>query len=219
MQSSRLSLETSVKKCDWALASIKDLAGVALFGGSFDPVHRGHLAIAEAVLALKAVDRVVFIPSAQSPLKGAEPCASNDHRLTMLHLATQRDGFVIDTSELYRGGISYSADTVRAYRKVFSGNLYWLLGADQFYQLSSWHDYAYLLESVHFLVYPRQGYPFNEAPLDRIKANAYTFLNLPLWSMSSTLIREHCQQQLPVDEYLPEAVADYIHKHSVYPPT
>lgn len=216
MQSSGPSLVTSVKKYDSTLTSLEDLGGVALFGGSFDPVHLGHLAIAEAALALDGVDQVVFIPSAQSPLKGAEPCASKNDRLAMLQLVTQRDGFMIDTSELYRGGISYSANTVRTYRKVFSGNLYWLLGADQFHQLSSWHEYAYLLDSVHFLVYPRDGFPPNEAPLDRMKANAYTLLNLPLWSISSTLIREHCQKQLSVEEYLPDAVSDYIQKHTVY---
>lgn len=206
-----------VEISDSTLAYLAHASGVALFGGSFDPVHRGHLAIAEQVLALDGVDRVIFIPSAQSPLKEAGHCASAEDRLAMLHLATQRDAFDVDTSELYRGGISYSADTVRAYRKVFSGNLYWVLGADQFYQLKHWHDYAYLLESVHFLVYPREGFPFTKAPVYHSKAKGYTLLNLPLWSMSSTVIRKHCQQQSSIEEYVPKAVADYIHKHRIYP--
>tara|TARA_B100002019_G_scaffold290433_1_gene308122 strand:+ start:27 stop:686 length:660 start_codon:yes stop_codon:yes gene_type:complete len=217
MQSSSSNLERSAKRYDSTLASLHESAGVALFGGSFDPVHRGHLAIAEAALALGVVDRVVFIPSAQSPLKGSSPYASQAHRLAMLHLVAERDDFAVDTVELYRGGISYSSDTVRTYRKAFSGNLYWLLGADQFYQLENWHDYAYLLESVHFLVYPREGFPLDKAPLSRIETNAFTLLNLPLCSISSTLIREHCQQQLSLEYYLPEAVAEYIQKHSVYP--
>ena len=103
MQSSSSNLERSSKRYDLTLASLHESAGVALFGGSFDPVHRGHLAIAEAALALGVVDRVVFIPSAQSPLKGRSPYASQAHRLAMLHLVAERDDFAVDTVELYRG--------------------------------------------------------------------------------------------------------------------
>ena len=191
--------------------------GQALFGGSFDPIHCGHMAIAQAVLDLGFINEVVFIPNAVSPLKTHNPLASDAYRKEMLLSAIEGiNGFSLDDDELKRGGISYTIDTVERYRESSDRDLYFILGADQFHQLLNWHKVETLIKEVKFLVYPRKGYPIENAPVISSKVIDYEVLNLPYWDMSSTKIRKLCKDGESIEHFVPSSVEDFIEKHQIY---
>ena len=127
---------------------------IGLFGGSFDPVHLGHLLVAQAACEELALDRLFFIPAAQSPFKpGSEP-ASPALRLRMLRLALAGQArYKIDAQELQRGGVSYSIDTARAYAEKFpAAELFYLIGADHVPTLPKWREAEALAALVQFVV-------------------------------------------------------------------
>ena len=191
--------------------------GLALFGGSFDPIHFGHIAIAQAVLDLEFINEVVFIPNAVSPLKTHNPLASNLCRKEMVLSAIEGiNGFSLDDAELRSGGISYTIDTVQRYRECSDIDLYFILGADQFHQLLNWHNVETLIKGVKFLVYPRKGHPTETAPVISSKVIDYEVLNLPYWDMSSTKIRKLCIERESIEHFVPSSVKDFIEKHQIY---
>ena len=183
--------------------------GQALFGGSFDPIHCGHMAIAQSVLQLETIDEVVFIPNAISPLKSHNPLASNLQRKEMILKAIEGiDGFSLDDLELKSGGISYTIDTVEKYLKKMDTDIYFIIGADQFHQLLNWHRVEALIKALKFLVYPRCGFSVESAPIISSKEIVieYEVLNLPYWDMSSTKIRNLCDQGEPIKNLVPRSV-------------
>ena len=191
--------------------------GRALFGGSFDPIHCGHMAIARAVLELEFINEVVFIPNAVSPLKTHNPLASVLNRKEMVLSAIKGlNGFSLDDTELKRGGISYTVDTLERYRKSSDIDLYFILGADQFHQLLNWHKVETLINKLKFLVYPRRGYPIETAPVTSRKIVDFEVLNLPYWDMSSTKIRKFCIEKKSIEHFVPSNVKDFIEKHQIY---
>jgi nicotinate-nucleotide adenylyltransferase len=196
----------------------EDIKGVqALFGGSFDPIHCGHMAIAQSVLSLEMIDEVIFIPNAVSPLKSHNPLASNAQRREMVLEAIQRiEGFSLDDREMKSGGISYTIDTIEQYRKGTESELYFIIGADQFHQLYNWHRVDDLIEELKFLVYPRKGYALDEAPILSSKVINYEVLNLPYWDMSSTKIRKLCEQSESIEAFVPRNVEAYIKQNQIY---
>lgn len=191
--------------------------GLALFGGSFDPIHCGHIAIAESVLGLETIEQVIFIPSAVSPLKSHNPLASNTNRKEMILKAIEgTNGFSLDDSELRNGGLSYTIDTVEKYRKNTDKDLYFIMGADQFHQLLHWHSVEALIKELKFLVYPRKGYPIELAPIISSNVINYEVLNLPYWDMSSTKIRKYCEEGESIENFVPRSVEVFIEKHQIY---
>jgi nicotinate-nucleotide adenylyltransferase len=191
--------------------------GQALFGGSFDPIHCGHMAIAQSVLSLEMIDEVIFIPNAVSPLKFHNPLASNAQRREMVLEAIQGiEGFSLDDREMKSGGISYTIDTIEQYRKGTESELYFIIGADQFHQLYNWHRVDDLIEELKFLVYPRKGYALDEAPILSSKVINYEVLNLPYWDMSSTKIRKLCERSESIEAFVPRNVEAYIKQNQIY---
>jgi nicotinate-nucleotide adenylyltransferase len=191
--------------------------GQALFGGSFDPIHCGHMAIAQSVLSLEMINEVIFIPNAVSPLKFNNPLASNAQRREMVLEAIQGiEGFSLDDREMKSGGISYTIDTIEQYRKGTESELYFIIGADQFHQLYNWHRVDDLIEELKFLVYPRKGYALDEAPILSSKVINYEVLNLPYWDMSSTKIRKLCERSESIEAFVPRNVEAYIKQNQIY---
>lgn len=191
--------------------------GQALFGGSFDPIHCGHMAIAQSVLSLEMINEVIFIPNAVSPLKFHNPLASNAQRREMVLEAIQGiEGFSLDDREMKSGGISYTIDTIEQYRKGTESELYFIIGADQFHQLYNWHRVDDLIEELKFLVYPRKGYALDEAPILSSKVINYEVLNLPYWDMSSTKIRKLCERSESIEAFVPRNVEAYIKQNQIY---
>lgn len=187
---------------------------LGLFGGSFDPVHLGHLLVAQAACEEFGLDRLCFIPAAQSPFKPDSNPAPAQARLRMLRLALAgQPRYEVDSQELTRGGVSYTMDTVRDYRRRFpDARLFWLIGADHVAKLPLWRDAEELAASVEFLVIPRPGEPSVPFPAPFRGA---TLKGFPL-GVSSSQIRARVKAGLPVDLLTNPAVAEAIRASRLY---
>lgn len=188
---------------------------IALYGGSFDPVHNAHLAAARAARREASLDRLIFIPAAQSPLKGCGASAGNEERLAMLALAVENEpDFAVDDSELRRGGISYTLDTVRAFTKQYpESELFWIIGADQLEQLDRWRAIEKLVQMVNFLVLARPEYALS-AP--KIPGLFWKKIEAPLMEESSTMIRQRIAKGESVESFLPKSVEAFIREKGLY---
>src|SRR5438132_8476057 len=135
------------------------MARIGLFGGSFNPVHLGHLLVAQAAREELELSRVFFIRAAQSPFKPDAQLAPGKERLRLLRLALAGQTWsAIDEQEIQRGGVSYTIDTVRDYARRFPGaNLFYLIGADHVPLLPKWRDAGDLARLLEFVVIPRPG--------------------------------------------------------------
>lgn len=188
---------------------------VALYGGAFDPVHRAHLKAAKAAYEQASLDELAFLPAAQSPLKSRGPVAGNEERVQMLELAIEGEpGFAVDDSELRRGGVSYTVDTVRAHKERYPAvELFWIIGADQLEQIDRWQAIETLVRMVDFLVLARPGYRLS-AP--GIRGLSWTKIEAPLMRESSTLIRQRIAKGESVKGLLPKSVEAFIKENGLY---
>ncbi len=192
-----------------------DIQRLALFGGAFDPVHSAHLTVARYALKQVGLDRLIFIPAAQSPLKKNAPLASDEERVEMLELATDGEQrFKVDTFEVEKGGISYTVDTVRHFKAHFvNAELFWMIGADQFEQLDQWHQIEALAEMVTFLVFGRPGTPLKACAIEGLN---YFEVDAPMMEVSSSEIRDRCLRQLDIEGMVPDAVEAFISERALY---
>ena len=188
---------------------------IALYGGSFDPVHNAHVKIAETVLGHGCVDHLIFIPSAQSPLKKNGPIACDVDRLRMLELITsQQTRFSVDSSAIVTGGVSYTIDWVRNFKISHpSDTLYWVLGADQFEQLDKWREIDSLAKIISFIVIARPNFSLENKPKAIID---YIHIEMPLLSESSSSIREDCRNGQSIIGRVPQSVQAFISQESLY---
>lgn len=185
-----------------------------LFGGSFDPIHLGHLLVAQAAREELGLDRLFFIPAAQSPFKpDFKPTAANERlRLLRLALAGQTD-CEVDDQEIQRGGVSFTIETVRAYVRRFpQAKLFYLIGADNILQLPKWRDADALARLVEFVAIPRPGQA--EAafppPFQGRALKGFPF------GVSSSQIRARVKAGMPVENLVPPAVAEAIRNNRLY---
>lgn len=190
------------------------LRRLGLFGGSFDPVHLGHLLVAQAAREELGLDRIYFIPAARSPFKPENAPAPAERRLQLLRLALAgRPDCVIDEQEIARGGVSYSIDTVRAVAKRHPGaDLFFLIGADHVPSLPQWREAEALARLVEFVVIPRPGQT-SGAPPSGFRCRQLR--GFPL-GVSSSQIRERVRAGLPVDLLVGAAVAEAIRNYRLY---
>jgi nicotinate-nucleotide adenylyltransferase len=186
---------------------------LGIFGGTFDPVHTGHLLLARDALEQARLDAVLFVPCAQSPLKKDRPHVSNAHRLAMLRLALKGEQrFWLSRCELDRKGPSYSVDTAAEIAAAFPrAALFWLLGADQFATLPRWHRPAELARRVTFLLFERGG-----KPVRGVKAKVLVLPRPRRVDISATEIRDRVKSRLPIDCLVPALVAAYIQRRRLY---
>jgi nicotinate-nucleotide adenylyltransferase len=186
---------------------------IGLFGGSFDPVHFGHLLVAQAAREELGLARVFFILAAQSPFKPDSQPAPAAERLRLLRLALAGDAAAeVDDQEIRRGGVSYTIETVRQYRKNFSGaELFYLVGADQLAQLPQWRDAQELARLVEFVVIPRPG----ETPPLAAPFRSRVLRGFPL-GVSSSEIRARCRAGLAIAHLTPAAVAEAVKNNRLY---
>jgi nicotinate-nucleotide adenylyltransferase len=189
---------------------------IGFMGGSFDPVHFGHLVAAQDALERGGLDRLVFVPAAQAPLKPGAVRASAQDRLAMLRAAVGEDGrFEISDYELQKGGVSYTVDTVRHMRTQFpDAELAWVIGADQIDRLHLWREIEALAGMVEFIVLGRPGWA---------KAERTDILGLRLrWcdghqvELSSTEIRERIRGGAAVEFMIPHKTVEYIRENGLY---
>jgi nicotinate-nucleotide adenylyltransferase len=204
------------------------------YGGTFDPVHAGHLAVARAARAALGAD-IAFVPAADPPHR-PPPGADARHRAAMLARAIAGEpGFSVDRRELERDGPSWSVVTLAGLRAELGPGrpLVWLVGADAFRGLPTWHRWTELLGLAHFVVAVRPDHaleplpaPLAEAIADRFAADAAELLEAPagrVWVLampphpaSSTRLRERLRAGQDPGDWLPAAVAAYIARHGLY---
>ena len=195
----------------------------ALYGGSFDPPHLGHLAIARQVLERFAVDSLVFIPASHSPLKDNTPTASDGERLEMLRLATEGEPrFAVSDLELSKGGISYTVDTLRAWRQLEPGvDLIFIAGMDSLLTLHAWREPLEIVRLCKFVTFRRPGFPLPspeelKLPPDIARQLLAQVVDGPLFDISSSGIRIRAARGEPLDDLVPQPVADFIVKERLY---
>lgn len=194
---------------------------IGLMGGSFNPIHCGHVALARAALESGRVERVLFLPTGNPPHK-KEGLADKFDRLRMVELAVEHEaGMAVCREEIDRDGVIYTVDTLAALkRKMPDCTLTYLIGADTLRALGTWRRVETVIERCKFLVMMREGETREEvirlAGLWTQRGAQIDFLDARKMDISSTQIREQIQKGLPFERLMPQAVADYIHEHGLY---
>lgn len=188
---------------------------IGLFGGSFDPVHLGHLLVAQAAKEELQLDQLFFILAAQSPFKPDRQPSAAKERLRLLRLALAGWTWCeVDEQEIRRGGISYTIDTVRDYVARFpGGELFYLVGADQAAQLGKWRSADDLARLAQFLVILRPGQ--NGTALLPAPFRGRVLGGFPV-GISSSEIRARVKAGLPLEPLVPKPVAEAIHNNGLY---
>ena len=186
---------------------------LGIYGGTFDPIHLGHLILAHDVLEQLELDAVLFVPCGQSPLKSSKPLAANARRLAMLRLALKgKPRFWLSRCELDRPAPSYSLDTALEIREAFPrAELFWLIGADQLRDLDKWHRLDELRKLVKFVYMPR-GEAVRKEKLRKV-------LSLPQErrvDISATEIRHRVKSRQPIDHLVSAPIAAYIKRQGLY---
>ena len=187
---------------------------IGLYGGSFDPVHLGHLLVAQAAREELQLHKIFFIPVAQSPFKpDAKPTPAAE-RLKMLRLALVGNSHAeVDEQEIKRGGVSYTIDTAQDYTRRFpNAKLFYLIGADHVLQLPKWREADKLAKLVEFLVIPRPGEFRMQIPTPFRGAFLTGF---PL-DVSSSQIRARVKAGLSIENLVPATVAEVIRNNRLY---
>ena len=198
---------------------------LAIMGGTFDPIHMGHLRMAYAVQQQLAFDKIVFLPSYIPPHKQTRSdFASWEDRLAMVQLAVQNYAdFVVSSLEFDRGGISYTYDTVNFLQELWpDAEIYLIIGEDSLTQLFTWYRVQDLLRLVHFVAAERPGYEGEEGVARLTKAygswaaEKIIHAEVPETAISSTEIRKRLREGKPVRGMVPMAVELYIYERGLY---
>lgn len=189
---------------------------IGFMGGSFDPVHFGHLIAAQDALERGGLDRVVFVPASQAPLKPGVVQVSAEARLAMVRAAVAGHArFDVSDHEVRKGGVSYTIDTVLAMRVEFpDAELAWVIGADQVERLHLWRDIGELVKQVEFIVLARPGWKAVER-VD-IPGLRLRWCEGHQVELSSTEVRERVRAGLPVDFMIPHKTVEYIRENGLY---
>lgn len=187
---------------------------IGIYGGSFDPVHVGHLLVAQAAIEELELDRLFFVPAAQSPFKPGQVPAAGGLRAQWLRLALAGESRVeLDLQELQRGGTSYTVDTLRGYADRFkSATLYYLIGGDHVASLPQWREPEALATLAEFVVIPRPGELPQKLPAPFRGRHLRGF---PV-AISSSQIRDRVHRRLSIRGLVPEPVREAIHNSGLY---
>jgi nicotinate-nucleotide adenylyltransferase len=196
---------------------------IALFGGTFDPIHLGHTGVAAAAAAQIRAEKLIFVPAKCSPLKGFSPHASDEDRLAMILLAIAGyDGFAASDCELKRPAPSYTLDTVRQFKREYgpATSIHWLLGIED---LVHWYKIRDLIDECDLTTMQRAGYDppdFDRFEpmwgLERVAKLKRNVVQTPLIDISSTEVRRHLAADEDVRGMLHPAVIEYIRRHGLY---
>lgn len=210
---------------------------IGIFGGSFNPPHMGHLNAVQTVAKKAGLGKVHIVPAAQNPLKTPVEGPTPEQRVELTRLAFSQygDTYFVDDQEITRGGMSYTVDTVMNLRKQYDANdLYLIVGADKFEELSQWKDYQKILSEANLIVTTRPGYDMPESleempgflkpmvsdfDFNFIELNTgrnIQFITLRDIEISSSELRKWLRSGKPVEKYLPLSVESYIKEHKLY---
>ena len=189
---------------------------IGFLGGSFDPIHFGHLVAAQDAFEQHRLDRVIFVPAAQAPLKPNEVQCPAEERLAMVRAAVEGDArFVVSDFELRRGGVSYTIDSARFFKGQFPHDeLFWIIGGDQLPQLHKWKDVAELVKLVGFIFLERPGHPAKvHAEIPGLRLHR---CDGHLVEISSTELRERVREGRSLDYFMPHKAIVLIREKGLY---
>jgi nicotinate-nucleotide adenylyltransferase len=192
------------------------MMNIGLLGGTFNPVHTGHLILAQECWAELHLEKVIFIPACLPPHKPLAGDVAASDRLNMLRLALEGDDrFEISTFEIDKGGKSYSIDTIRHIEQQYGGRarIHFLTGGDSADTLPEWKDIDRILEKVEFVIATRPGWTGITPYEDRVRR-----ITMPSIDISSSGIRERIEKKQPIDFLVPCRVVRYIREKGLYRP-
>lgn len=193
---------------------------VGVMGGTFDPIHHGHLVAASEVQAWFDLDEVIFVPTGDPWQKSDRLVSAAEHRYLMTVIATASNPrFRVSRVDIDRGGPTYTIDTLRdltAQRP--DAELYFITGADALADIFTWRDADELFALARFVGVTRPGYALDDDTLGDIPADRVTLIEIPALAISSTDCRERTERGEPVWYLVPDGVVQYIAKHRLYPP-
>ncbi|PSJ81023.1 nicotinate-nucleotide adenylyltransferase [Neisseria iguanae] len=201
------------------------MENIGLFGGTFDPIHNGHLHIAQAFADETGLDTVVFLPAGDPYHKPQRTQTPAKHRFIMTELAIADDPrFALSDCDMVREGATYTFDTVQIFRQQFpTAKIWWLLGSDSLMKLHTWKKWQTLVRQVNIAVAMRKDGNLNQTPRElhawlgaALQNGSVRILQAPLYNISSTQIRATLENQTLSDGLIPQAVARYIRQHGLY---
>jgi len=191
---------------------------IGLYGGTFDPVHRGHLLVAEQARTELELQRVFFVLTPNPPHKPTTTISPVAHRLNMLQLAlSAQPQFEVSTVELERPGVSYTVETLRHFRsqpEFATAELFLIIGADSLLELKNWREPQAIIGMAKLAVYSRPGLDWRQTPPQFLQAAH--LLNGPPIDISATDIRRRCSRGLSIRDLVPETVGNYILENKLY---
>jgi len=189
---------------------------IGIMGGTFDPIHHGHLVAASEVADRFALDEVVFVPTGQPWQKGHETVSAAEDRYLMTVIATASNPrFSVSRTDVDRAGPTYTVDTLRDLREHFGpkAQLYFITGADALEKILSWKDTDKMFELAHFVGVTRPGFPLSA---EHLPADAVSLVQVPAMAISSTDCRTRVAAGKPVWYLVPDGVVQYIAKRRLY---
>ena len=190
---------------------------IGIMGGTFDPIHHGHLVAASEVASLYGLDEVIFVPTGEPWQKSERRVSAAEHRYLMSVIATASNPrFWVSRVDIDRAGPTYTIDTIRDMAALYpAAELYFITGADALGQILSWKDAELALKMAQFVGVTRPGYELSDAHLPH---DSVTLLDVPAMAISSSGCRERVQDGRPVWYLVPDGVVQYINKHHLYRP-
>ncbi len=188
---------------------------LGVMGGTFDPIHHGHLVAASEVAAEFGLDEVVFVPTGRPGFKQNRSVTLPEHRYLMTVIATASNPrFTVSRVDVDREGLTYTVDTLRDLRvQRPEADLFFITGADALTQILTWKDAAELFTMAHFVGVTRPGHPLS---VDGLPKEHVSMLEIPALAISSTDIRSRARAGKPVWYLVPDGVVQYIAKHGLY---
>lgn len=194
---------------------------IGVMGGTFDPIHYGHLVTAEVVRGEFDIDLVLFVPSGVPPHKDPRQVSSKEHRYLMTVFATLTNPFFeVSRVDIDREGETYTIDTLRDLRKLYGdeAELFFITGADAIAEIMDWKNAAELVKLAEFVAATRPRYQFDRKLQEWFEQHGKKLhlLQVPAMAISSTDIRRRVQAQKSIRYFVPEAVEHYIRKNSLY---
>lgn len=191
---------------------------VGVMGGTFDPIHNGHLVAASEVADLFALDEVVFVPTGQPWQKEDREVTAVEHRYLMTVIATAANPrFTVSRVDIDRPGPTYTVDTLQDLHKHYpQAELYFITGADALAKILTWRDWEKMFDYAHFVGVTRPGYTLGNEVLPEKFQKSVSLLEIPAMAISSSDCRERAARRRPVWYLVPDGVVQYIAKHRLY---